>query len=94
VASRGQQKSVVMLLKLAQCLWMCSRLGSPPVVIIDDLPSELDSGHREWALGLLAGLKAQVFVTAIDASQVSVQGWSKVKVFHVEHGELVAATQA
>lgn len=88
VASRGQQKSVVMLLKLAQCVWMRSQLGSAPVVIIDDLPSELDSGHRDWVLGLLAELGAQVFVTAIEVSQVSVQGWDQVKMFHVEHGEL------
>jgi len=94
VASRGQQKSVVMLLKLAQCQWMSDRLGKPPVVIIDDLPSELDAGHREWLLGLLAGLRPQVFVTAIDASQVSVQGWDQVEMFHVEHGALGAASGA
>lgn len=88
VASRGQQKSVVLLLKMAQCLWMNETLGHPPVVLIDDLPSELDAYHRDWLTACLQGLGAQVFITAIESDQVPLTGWDSRRMFHVEHGTL------
>jgi DNA replication and repair protein RecF len=88
VASRGQQKSVVLLLKMAQSLWMTATFGHPPAVLVDDLPAELDASHRSWLLECLQGLRAQVFVTAIDADQVPLSGWGSWQMFHVEHGTL------
>ncbi|WP_422126570.1 DNA replication/repair protein RecF [Thioalkalivibrio sulfidiphilus] len=88
VASRGQQKSVVLLLKMAQSLWMAETLGHPPVVMVDDLPAELDASHRGWLMECLQGLGAQVFVTAIESDQVPLSGWGCWQMFHVEHGTL------
>jgi DNA replication and repair protein RecF len=86
VASRGQQKSLVLVLKLAQARVMWTEQGRAPVMLVDDLPSELDVGHRERVMGLLRELGGQVFVTAIDAGQVDSSGWASVRMFHVEHG--------
>ncbi len=58
------------------------------MVLIDDLPAELDSDHRTQLLSLLHGLTNQVFVTTTDRSHLDYSAWNDVKVFHVEHGEV------
>ncbi|EHQ52537.1 DNA replication and repair protein RecF [Ectothiorhodospira sp. PHS-1] len=87
-ASRGQQKSAVLLLRLAQVAAFRGVSGRSAVVMVDDLPSELDEVHRDAVLALLRGLDCQVFVTAIDARQIDALGWSSFRMFHVEHGRL------
>lgn len=87
-ASRGQQKSAVLLLRLAQVAAFRSVSGRPAVVMVDDLPSELDEAHRSAVLALLQGLDCQAFVTAIDPRQIDTRGWSSARLFHVEHGRL------
>jgi DNA replication and repair protein RecF len=88
VASRGQQKSLVLALKLAQARVMWSEQGRAPVMLVDDLPSELDRAHRERVMDLLLDLDGQVFVTAIDPDQVGRCGWESARMFHVEHGRV------
>lgn len=80
--SRGQQKLVALALVLAQARVMRNRLGEAPIVALDDLASELDSTHRELALGLLRDMDAQIWVSGTD--EVDTQA----KVFHVEHGRV------
>ena len=88
-ASRGQQKSAVLLLRLTQVAAHRRATGRSAVVLVDDLPSELDAERREAALEFLRGLECQVFVSAIDGAQVQGLGnWASQKMFHVEHGTL------
>ncbi|MCG5499380.1 DNA replication/repair protein RecF [Ectothiorhodospira lacustris] len=87
-ASRGQQKSAVLLLRLAQVAAFRGVTGRSAVVMVDDLPSELDESHRAAVLALLQGLDCQVFVTAIDARQIDARAWSSLRMFHVEQGRL------
>ncbi|WP_018233158.1 DNA replication/repair protein RecF [Thioalkalivibrio thiocyanodenitrificans] len=88
VASRGQQKTLVIMLRLAQARVLKAEKGRAPVMLVDDLPSELDATHREQVMGLLRALETQVFVTAIDARDVDVTGWAETRMFHVEHGRV------
>ncbi|OOG23489.1 DNA replication/repair protein RecF [Thioalkalivibrio denitrificans] len=88
VASRGQQKSLVILLKLAQARVLQLETGRAPIVLVDDLASELDAARRERVLQLLRELGAQVFVTVIDAGSLDVSGWAQARMFHVEHGQV------
>src|SRR3954471_23610500 len=46
-ASRGEHRSAVLSLKLAEAAWLTSRVGEPPVFLLDDVLSELDPGRRE-----------------------------------------------
>lgn len=91
VASRGQQKALVLRLKLAQARVLRAEAGVAPMMLVDDLPSELDTGHREQMMGLLRALQAQVFVTTIDAGAVQTQAWPVSRMFHVEHGRITPA---
>ena len=85
--SRGQQKSVVAALKLAQGLLFQQQTGRSTIYLVDDLASELDEKHRFALCQLLEDLKCQVFITSIEHNSISDQ-WQPegCKMFHVEQG--------
>ena len=82
-ASQGQQRSIVLSLKLAECEMIADTMHSQPVVLLDDVMSELDRSRREYLLGGLTG--RQVFITACDDSLL----WetSDAEVVAVQNGE-------
>lgn len=86
--SRGQQKKLVSLLKIAQ-LMIFSRLSDRRCILLfDDLPAELDQDNQNRIMSILSELNVQLFVTAIQSSQIPVDVWQSHKVFHVEQGAL------
>jgi len=88
--SRGQQKLVVTAMKLAQ-VQLLSRRGGSTLLLIDDLPSELDAAHREAVCTLLKDLDGvQSLITCVDPAAVPGH-WLAVEdegiaLFHVEQG--------
>ncbi len=88
--SRGQQKTLVILMKIAQGI-VLSRLGKQVTFLLDDINAELDSEHRSMLAEKLRELRCQVFMTSIERPQPE-SLWPKTlpdfKVFHVEHGGL------
>lgn len=84
--SRGQQKLLVAALILGQTQWFQERTGRRAIVLLDDLPAELDRPHRERLVSLLDELQPQVFVTAIDPDEIPVPDTARR--FHVEHGQV------
>src|SRR5207302_3053882 len=52
--SRGQQRLAVLALKLAEADWMRATLGDLPVVLLDDVLSELDPQRRAYVLQRVA----------------------------------------
>ncbi len=50
-ASRGQARTAVLALKLAEARYLSEARGEAPVVLLDDVLSELDPGRRELVLG-------------------------------------------
>ncbi|WJW75510.1 DNA replication/repair protein RecF [Thiohalobacter sp. IOR34] len=86
--SRGQQKQLIMALHLAQARLYVAERGRPCLFLVDDLPAELDAGHRERLLEQLRLQSAQVFVTAIEPQQIPRLDWVEPRRFHVEHGQV------
>ena len=86
--SRGQQKTLVALLRLAQAQHFTESTGRNCILLYDDLAAELDYVHREKILDVLVNMKVQLFLTAIEAEQVDLSAWSNKKMFHVEQGQL------
>jgi DNA replication and repair protein RecF len=84
--SRGQQKSILLALMLAQVCYQQSIMGAAGAFLLDDLTSELDEAHQARVLAALRDLEAQVFVTAIRADSVDLSVWEPGRLFHVEHG--------
>lgn len=68
-ASQGQQRSAVIAMKLAEAQLLAEAVGEPPVLLLDDVLSELDAGRRGFLLGRVSGM--QRIVTACDGSEFS-----------------------
>ncbi|MGH2613629.1 MAG: DNA replication/repair protein RecF [Thermomicrobiales bacterium] len=64
--SRGQQRLAVIALKLGELDLLEQAAGEPPVLLLDDVLSELDSTHRARIIETLDAKHAQIFVTAAD----------------------------
>jgi DNA replication and repair protein RecF len=62
-ASRGEHRSAVLSLKIAEAAWLASRVGEQPVFLLDDVLSELDPARRE-ALVRAIPEDAQTLLTA------------------------------
>ena len=83
--SRGQQKVVAYALVLAQIRLELQASGRAPVVLVDDLLSELDGHHARRVIEALRQLGVQYFVTAIDNNDWAATD-DPILAFHVEQG--------
>ncbi len=86
--SRGQQKLAALALTLAQADVYAASKGHWPVLLLDDMSSELDEPHQE---GLLASLERgglQVILTGTGWTEPLAARRGRMQVFHVEHGRL------
>jgi DNA replication and repair protein RecF len=66
-ASRGEQRLVTLALRLGEATAVRRRIGVPPVLLLDDLLSELDLGARQRVLAWLEG-QGQVLFSTTDAA--------------------------
>ncbi len=62
--SRGQQRLAVVATKLAELARIVDLTGEPPVLLLDDVLSELDPVHQERLLAVLGQAGCQIIVTA------------------------------
>jgi len=67
--SRGQVRSLVLSLKLAELVAARDR-GEVPLFLLDDLSSELDRARTARLVQTLSDLRAQVFITTTDPSHL------------------------
>lgn len=65
-ASQGQQRTVALSLKLAEISFFESETGEKPVLLLDDVLSELDASRREKLLKLSAGLQTLITCTEFE----------------------------
>jgi len=62
--SRGQQRLAVLWLKFSELAYIEETTGTRPVLLLDDVFSELDAAHRRLVMGLVT--RQQTIVTAAD----------------------------
>lgn len=86
--SRGQQKLLVYLLRLAQARQLTQSPAGGCVLLLDDLPAELDQDRREQVVALAAEIEIQVFVTALESDGVPRPAELSSRLFHVEQGQV------
>lgn len=90
--SRGQLKLLTAALLLAQAHYVAEATGVAPLLLVDDLVSDLDSEARSLLIQLLAGVRSQVFMTMIDSSTLAtVPAHHRTTLFHVEQGAVQRA---
>lgn len=83
--SQGQQRSAVLALKLAEADALSQISGETPIVLLDDVMSELDQSRQDYLLNHLHG--RQVFITCCSPETVSRMETGKR--FRVEAGNAV-----
>lgn len=92
VLSRGQQKSLVTAMLVAQSRAFKLVTARQAVFLVDDLPSELDSEHQSMLGAWLTNLGGQVFVTGVEREPLKTM-WPEnmredIATFHVELGQV------
>ncbi len=85
-ASQGQQRALVLALKIAEIENIRATLGRPPLLLLDDVSSELDPAKNRYLLGYLAGLPAQAFLTSTDRRLLEAAAGPDAAFFRVEKG--------
>ena len=85
-ASRGQQRTIILALKLAETD-LLGVDGPRPIVLLDDLFSELDPERSERALDLLTE-RGQVLVTMADLGAIPAARRVRVPIWQVDDGRL------
>jgi len=91
ILSRGQLKLVVCALRLAQCQLMQEHTGKRCVLLVDDLPAEVDQEHQWRLCEQFDKLESQLFITCIEPASLIDFEWKNKKtpaMFHVKHGEV------
>ena len=86
-ASRGQIRSIVLALKLAEAKIISELQKSDPIIILDDVMSEMDSERRKLVLELIASYD-QVLVTVPDIKLLDNSKLDNSKLFSVNKGEV------
>lgn len=86
-ASQGQQRSAVLSLKLAQLELAGAESGEAPILMLDDVMSELDPSRRRQLIERID--RVQTFVTCTDLSDLA--GARQGAVYRVENGVLTRA---
>jgi len=85
--SRGEQKLVVIALRLAQGQLLKDVKDKACLYLLDDFAAELDAAHRRCVIERLVDFSSQVFLTTIDYGEVkSCIDFVNPRLFHVEHG--------
>ena len=86
-ASQGQQRSIVLSLKLAEINYLKNKTGTYPVLLLDDVLSELDK-NRQLKLLDAINENVQTFITTPSISDIKEDLLKKAKVFKIENGNI------
>jgi DNA replication and repair protein RecF len=84
--SQGQQRTAVIALKLAVQRVAQEHLGYPPVLLLDDVFSDLDAGRRANLVCRAMGEGGQVFLTCTEVGQAEEGIAGQAKLFRVQSG--------
>lgn len=91
--SRGQARTAVMALKLAELAWMEDRIGEPPVLLLDEVIAELDSKRRAYLLNRIAdGRTVQTLMTTTELEIFTPHFLERAAVWRVESGKIEMET--
>ncbi len=83
--SQGQQRSAVLALKLGEADVLEKNIGEEPIILLDDVMSELDNFRQNYILNHLK--KRQIFISCCNEESVNLL--KEGKKFYVENGSIV-----
>ena len=86
--SRGQQRLAVVATKLAELSRIVAMSGEPPVLLLDDVLSELDPAHQEGLLLALGGAGCQIILTATSRDLLEHPALANLPIASVDRGAI------
>ena len=86
-ASRGQARTVVLAMKLAEAQYVMDQRGQEPILLLDDVLSELDVSRRAHVLER-ARRYQQCFITTADARSIEEVHLSRMSRYRVRRGKV------
>jgi DNA replication and repair protein RecF len=85
--SRGQARTAVMSLKLAELQWMHENTGEYPILLLDEVVAELDQSRRTYLLNRIDGV-TQTLLTTTELEIFIPSFLERAKVWHVIEGQI------
>ncbi|MDX2077368.1 MAG: DNA replication/repair protein RecF [bacterium] len=85
--SRGQARTAVLALKLAQLEWMHGRTGEYPLLLLDEVIAELDAKRRAYLLSRVND-QCQTLLTTTELDTFSPEFLGRAKILEVENGQI------
>jgi DNA replication and repair protein RecF len=93
-ASQGQARALVIALKIAEMENLRAALGRYPILLLDDVSSELDAERNTYLMAYLSALESQVLLTTTDADLVRGGAGKEALFFAVSEGGVSGAPGA
>ncbi len=87
-ASQGQTRSIVLSLKLAMLELVEDDRGDSPVLLLDDVDSELDAGRRAVLFRTISAKPRQVIITGTDDGELRAKWRGDFKLLTLKNGRL------
>lgn len=85
--SQGQQRAIVISLRCAEALLMKEFFSEPPILLLDDILSELDAPHKENVIKLLPE-ESQIFITTTEPELALFPHLESVECLTVSQGKI------
>jgi len=89
-ASQGEQRSFVLALKMAEIRYLEQSFTDPPVLLLDDMTSELDRNRNRNLMEFLGARRMQVFITTTSPRNVELHGKEECRTFRIEAGRVLS----
>ncbi len=87
-SSQGQQRALILALKIAQIVYHHSVHQTYPMLLLDDVLSELDAKKRVNLMKFLEGVSAQILITSTDLAWSDQFGFDRNTIFQVTSGRV------
>ena len=86
-ASQGQQRTIVLALKLAEIKLIKEKLGESPILLLDDVLAELDDLRQNYLLTTIED-DTQTIITSVDTLLFDENFLNDVKIHSIKNGQL------
>lgn len=87
--SQGQQRAIILSFKVAQIMNYKKYFGFYPLLLLDDVLSELDLKKQNALISFLHEVNTQVFLTTTDVNLPHLFHLESMKVFKIKEGQIV-----
>lgn len=85
--SRGEQRTATLAFKLAQLEYMAKILGKRPILLLDDVFSELDANHRAHVVEVVS--QQQTIIATVELENIPQDFLDSARILRVEDGKIL-----